>query len=151
MRKASVGGSIAMLGAALLAGCSSGPSSGSDNTTTTSSVAPTTRPSTAATTTTTAGATTTTAPAGTAACTQSAILAAAKSSTSAGPVSSVTNYGCSGAWAYANVNIGSGAASYDAVIVLQAQGSGWVVADRGNACSNHLVPSTIYTQACSSS
>ncbi len=82
---------------------------------------------------------------------QSAILAAAKSSTSTGPVNSVSNFGCSGAWAYANVNVGNGSASYDAVIVLQAQASGWVVADRGNACSNHLVPSTIYTQACSSS
>jgi hypothetical protein len=86
-----------------------------------------------------------------ASCTQSAILAAAKSSASTGPVNSVYNFGCSGTWAYANVNVGSGSASYDAVIVLQAQGSGWAVGDRGNACSSHLVPSAIYTQACSSS
>ena len=126
MTRATGRGVIAVLiGAAVLAGCSSA--------------------------TTSAGETTTTASASSAACSQSAILAAAKSSTSTGPVNSVSNFGCSGAWAYANVNVGNGSASYDAVIVLQAEASGWVVADRGNACSNHLVPSAIYTQACSSS
>ena len=64
---------------------------------------------------------------------------------------SVDNYGCSGTWAYANVSVGSGSGAFDAVIVLQAQGSTWSVADRGNACYNHLVPSNIYTQACTTS
>ncbi len=138
MTRATAGGVIAVLiGAAVLAGCSSSPRNQSAGSTTTSTVAPTTTPTTAS--------------ASSAACTQSAILAASKSSTSTGPVNSVSNFGCSGAWAHANVNVGSGSASYDAVIVLRAQASGWVVADRGNACSNHLVPSAIYTQACSSS
>jgi hypothetical protein len=145
------GGVIAvLLGAGVLAGCSSSSPSNQSATTTSSTAAPTTTTTTAETTTTTGAATTTTS-ASAAACTQSAILAAAKSSTSTGPVNSVYSYGCSGGWAYANVNVGSGSASYAAVIVLQDHGSTWVVADRGDACSKHLVPSSIYTQACSSS
>ena len=79
------------------------------------------------------------------------ITAAAESSSSVGSVSAVNGFGCSGSWAYADVTVGSGAASFDAVIVLEAQGSSWSVADRGNACNNHLVPSAIYTQACTTS
>jgi len=85
------------------------------------------------------------------ACTKSLITAAAKNSGSVGSVSAVNGFGCSGSWAYADVTVGSGAASFDAVIVLQARGSSWSVADRGNACNNHLVPSAIYTQACTTS
>ena len=85
------------------------------------------------------------------ACSKSLITAAAKSSTTVGSVSAVNSFGCSGSWAYADVTVGSGAASFDAVIVLEAQGSTWSVADRGNACNNHLVPSAIYTQACTTS
>jgi hypothetical protein len=137
MSRATGSGVIAILiGAFVLAGCSSSPSNQSANTTTTSGAPATTS---------------TTAAAAAASCTQSAILAAAKSSTSTGPVSSVSNYGCSGSWAYANVTVGSGSASFDAVIVLHAQGSGWVVADRATACSGHMVPSAIYTQGCASS
>jgi hypothetical protein len=87
-----------------------------------------------------------------AACSKSLITAAAKSSSSSvGSVSAVNGFGCSGSWAYADVTVGSGAGSIDAVIVLQAQGSTWSVADRANACNNHLVPSAIYTQACTTS
>ena len=71
--------------------------------------------------------------------------------TSLGPVNAVVGFGCSGTWAYANVTVGSGSGAYDAVIVLQSQGSSWSVADRANACSNHLVPNDIYTQACTTS
>jgi hypothetical protein len=85
------------------------------------------------------------------ACTKSLITAGAESSSSVGSVSAVNGFGCSGSWAYADVTVGSGAASFDAVIVLQAQGSSWSVADRANACNNHLVPSAIYTQACTTS
>ena len=85
------------------------------------------------------------------ACSKSLITAAAKNSTTVGSVSAVNGFGCSGSWAYADVTVGSGAASFDAVIVLEAQGSTWSVADRGNACNNHLVPSAIYTQACTTS
>jgi hypothetical protein len=86
-----------------------------------------------------------------AACSKNLITAAAKSSTSVGSVSTVNGFGCSGSWAYADVTVGSGAGSFDAVIVLKVQGSTWSVADRGNACNNHLVPSAIYTQACTTS
>ena len=98
-----------------------------------------------------ASTTTTTSSSSAVACTKSLITAAAKSSSSVGSVSAVNGFGCSGSWAYADVTVGSGTASFDAVIVLQAQGSSWSVADRANACNNHLVPSAIYTQACTTS
>ncbi len=85
------------------------------------------------------------------ACTKNLITAAAKSSSRVGSVSAVNGFGCSGSWAYADVTVGTGAASFDAVIVLQAKGSAWSVADRSSACNNHLVPSSIYTQACTTS
>jgi hypothetical protein len=103
-------------------------------------------PSTASTTSTTSSSSSSAAP-----CTKSLITAAAKSSSSVGSVSAVNGFGCSGSWAYADVTIGSGAQAIDAVIVLEAKGSSWSVADRGNACNNHLVPSNIYTQACTTS
>ncbi len=124
----------ATLGAIALAGCSNSPSASPPSTT-------------APTSTTTAPPTTTIA---SASCTKAAISAAAMSATSVGPVSSVSGYGCSGSWAYANVVVGT-TNSFDAVIVLQASGSNWTVVDRGNACSNHLVPSAIYTPACTTS
>ena len=98
-----------------------------------------------------ASTTTTSSSSSTLACTKSLITAAAKNSSSVGSVSAVNGFGCSGSWAYADVTVGSGTASFDAVIVLRAQGSSWSVADRGNACNNHLVPSAIYTQACTTS
>jgi hypothetical protein len=73
------------------------------------------------------------------------------SDSSLGPVKSVVNFACSGSWAYANITVGTGNSSIDAVIVLQQSGSSWAVADRATACSNHLVPSSIYTQACTTS
>ena len=85
------------------------------------------------------------------ACTHRTIATAATSDTSLGPVNAVVGFGCSGTWAYANVTVGSGSGAYDAVIVLQAQGSSWSVADRASACSRHLVPSDIYRQACTTS
>jgi hypothetical protein len=84
-------------------------------------------------------------------CSKSLITAAAESSSSVGSVSAVNGFGCSGSWAYADVTLGSGDGSVDAVIVLEAQGSSWSVADRAKACNNHLVPSAIYTQACTTS
>jgi hypothetical protein len=105
-----------------------------------------------ASTTTTSTSTTSSSSSSAAACSKSLITAAAESSSSSvGSVSAVNGFGCSGSWAYADVTVGSGAGSIDAVIVLQAQGSTWSVADRANACNNHLVPSAIYTQACTTS
>jgi hypothetical protein len=98
-----------------------------------------------------ASTTTTSSSSSAAACTKSLITAAAESSSSVGSVSAVNGFGCSGSWAYADVTLGSGDGSVDAVIVLKAQGSTWSVADRANACNNHLVPSAIYTQACTTS
>ena len=139
--KAFGGGIVAatVLGAVLLTGCSSSPTTQSSGTTASTTAASTTS-------------STSSSSAGSAApCTHSAIAAAATSDSSLGQVNSVDNFGCSGTWAYANVSVGSGSGAFDAVIVLQAQGSTWSVADRGNACNNHLVPSNIYTQACTTS
>jgi hypothetical protein len=108
-------------------------------------------PPSTTTSTTTSSTTTTSSPSSAAACTKSLIAAGAESSSSVGSVSAVNGFGCSGSWAYADVTVGSGAASVDAVIVLQAEGSNWSVADRANACNNHLVPTAIYTQACTTS
>jgi hypothetical protein len=69
---------------------------------------------------------------------------------SVGDVTAVNGFACSGSWAYANVTVGT-ANGFDAVIVLQASGSSWTVADRATACTNHLVPSAIYTPACTTS
>ena len=68
-----------------------------------------------------ASTTTTTSASSAVACTKSLITAAAKNSSSVGSVSAVNGFGCSGSWAYADVTVGSGAASFDAVIVLQAR------------------------------
>jgi hypothetical protein len=145
-RTANVAGLCAgvLLAAVLLGACSSNGSTPPATSTTTS---------TTSTTTTTAAppSTSTTATSASAACTKSSISAAAMNAPSVGSVSAVNGFGCSGSWAYADVTVGSGSASFDAVIVLQAQGSGWSVADRGNACNNHLVPAAIYTQACTTS
>jgi hypothetical protein len=85
------------------------------------------------------------------ACTKSLITAAAMNSSTVGAVTALNDFGCAGSWAYADVTVGSGSASFDAVIVLQAHGSSWSVADRGSACNDHLVPSAIYTRACTTS
>jgi len=125
-----------LLAALVLGACSTNSPSPPASTTTTSSPASTT---------------TTSASSSALACTKILITTAAENSSSVGSVSAVNGFGCSGSWAYADVTVGSGAASFDAVIVLQAQGSSWSVADRGNACNNHLVPDAIYTQACTTS
>jgi hypothetical protein len=127
----------AVLGAIALASCSNSPSAlpKSTSSTTTPTSATTAPPASSSTT-----------AVATASCTKAAISAGAMSATSVGRVSSVNGYGCSGSWAYANVVVGT-TNSFDAVIVLQASGSHWTVVDRGNACSNHLVPSAIYTPA----
>ena len=137
-QRAAVAGLVTsgLLAALALGACSNNSSPPTTSTTTTS---------------TTAASTTTTSSSAAVACTKSLITAAAESSTSIGSVSAVNGFGCSGSWAYADVTVGSGSASFDAVIVLQAQGSSWSVADRANACNTHLVPSPIYTQACTTS
>ena len=125
-----------LLAALLLGACSNSGSSSSTSSTVTSTTATSTSTSSSS----------------AAPCTKSAITAAATSASSTvGNVTAVNGFGCSGSWAYADVSVGSASNSFDAVIVLQAQGSGWSVADRGNACNNHLVPSAIYTQACTTS
>ena len=115
-----------LVGATALAGCSSDSNGGNQATTTSSGAAAAGAP-----------------------CTHSAILAAAQADSSLG-VQSLNGFGCAGPWAYADVTVGSAAAA-DAVIVLHAQDASWAVADRANACTKHLVPSGLYTKACTTS
>jgi hypothetical protein len=133
-----------VVAAALLAGCSSSSGNSSGTATTAAPTTASTTPTTGVTT--TSAATTAGAP-----CTQKAVLAAAETDTSLGPVDAVTNFGCAGTWAYANVTVGSGSDSFDSVIVLESHGSTWTVGNRETACSDHLVPSSIFTQACTTS
>jgi hypothetical protein len=130
------------LAALLLAGCSSSPSTRSSGTT---------APSTAAGAASTTSTSTSASSSGSAPCTRSAIATAAAGDTNLGQIDSVVNFGCDGGWAYANVTVGSGSGAYDAVIVLEAEGSTWSVADRAHACNNHLVPASIDTRACTTS
>jgi hypothetical protein len=131
---------VAVVVAALaLSGCSSSPSAHSSGTTTQPSTAPSTSASSS------------TSPAGSAPCTRSAIASAATADSNLGQVNSVSGFGCDAGWAYANVTVGSGSGAYDAVIVLQQKGSTWSVADRGTACSQHLVPASLDARACSTS
>jgi hypothetical protein len=140
-RRTTVGSLVAsvLLAALVLGACANDSSSSSTS-------------STVASTSTTTTTSTSTSSSSAAPCTKSAITSAATSASSTvGNVTAVNGFGCSGSWAYADVSVGAGSNSFDAVIVLQAQGTGWSVADRGNACNNHLVPSAIYTQACTTS
>jgi hypothetical protein len=122
-----------------LAACTSSPST-----------APPTTTSHPAATTTTVPATTTTAVAAPP-CTKEAITAGIQASPNNG-LQSVNGFGCSGSWAWAGVSLGSTPQNtVDAVMVLSASGSAWSVANRATACSQHLVPSDIYTAACTTS
>jgi hypothetical protein len=137
-----------VLAAIVLGGCSSTPSA-SPTTTTTGDATPS---STASTTSAVSPTSSSTTEGADAPCTQGAISAAATKATSIGPVLGVSGFACSGSWAYANVTVGTSISnSYDAVIVLQVSGGNWVVADRATTCSNHLVPTAIYTPACTTS
>lgn len=136
-----------VVAAMILGGCSSTPSA-SPTTATTGRVTN----STASSTTSVSSASSSPTENAGAPCTQQAISAATVKATSLGPVLAVSGFACSGSWAYANITVGTSAAnSYDAVIVLQVNGGNWVVADRATACSSHLVPTAIYTRACTTS
>lgn len=85
-------------------------------------------------------------------CSLAAISKPAKETPSIGPVRRVTDYGCSGNWAYAGIVVGTSSEnSYEAVIVLKAEGGAWVVFDRARACLKKLVPASIYGPACTTS
>jgi hypothetical protein len=85
-------------------------------------------------------------------CSLASITVAAKDAHGVGPVQRVTNFGCARDWAYAGIVVGTSAAnSFDAVIVLQAHGSRWTVANRATACLKRRVPSSIYGPACTTS
>jgi len=136
-------GAFLLFVALVLAGCS----------TMSNKPAATSKPSTIPSTTTTTqapGATTTVVSvpttAASAPCNEATIIAGA------GHVSALNGFGCSGSWAYADVTVGPDPQHLiDEVLVLNASAGAWHVADRATACNNHLVPSNIYTQACTTS
>jgi cytoskeletal protein RodZ len=153
------------LGAALalaVAGCSNSPSTSASHTTTTAAAHVTTTTSKPVSTTTTAPATTTTAApattttaapattttaaaAASAPCTQAAIQAGA------GPTNRVLAFGCTGAWAYADAEGGSGPGQFTEVIVLQSTGTAWHLATRAKACNTHEIAPGLYTKGCTTS
>jgi hypothetical protein len=122
-----------------LAGCSNSPAAlaKSTTTTTTTTVPPTT--------------TSTSAAAVGPPCTSAAITAGIQASPN-NDLIAVNGFGCSGAWAWAGVTLGTNAqSSFDAIMVLMASGPAWAVADRATACNQHLVPADIYNDACTTS
>jgi hypothetical protein len=84
--------------------------------------------------------------AGGAACAEDAILAAVKDGAS-DPVQGLSQFGCSGDWAYAGV-ITPGPDGIEYTAVLQRDGDAWKTVDRAGPCKDHDVPSEIYKDAC---
>lgn len=91
------------------------------------------------------GATTVTAPD----CSRVTILAAVKDGASGQDVRELSEYKCSGDWAYAGV-VTSGPDGIEFTAVLRRAGEGWKAVDRAKPCEDHEVPSDIYQAACES-
>jgi peptidoglycan hydrolase-like protein with peptidoglycan-binding domain len=76
-------------------------------------------------------------------CTGPAILAAVPSG------STITDFGCSGDWAWAGIDVSADHVGYEATELLKAAGGGWTVVDRAQYCvpaSN--IPADIYNPGC---
>jgi hypothetical protein len=80
-------------------------------------------------------------------CSREAILAAVKDGASGQDVKGLSQYKCSGDWAYAGV-ITSGPEGIEYTAVLQRSGDGWKAVDRAGPCEDHDVPEAIYQAAC---
>jgi hypothetical protein len=63
----------------------------------------------------------------------------------------VTGYGCSGSWAYADIVSGTAQSSTDGVVILQASGSSWSLANRATACMGGQLPPSIQQKGCTTS
>jgi hypothetical protein len=142
---------VCLGGVLTLAACSSSPPRKSAAATTTTTLAPTTTTVPAATTTTTVPPATTTVPAGPA-CTMAAIAAGIPAtSPDYGTLQKITGFGCSGAWAYADIVSGTAQSSTDGVVILQSGGTSWTLADRASACNGGQLPATIQQAGCTTS
>ena len=77
------------------------------------------------------------------ACTSDAVLAAVPSG------SSITDFGCSGEWAWAGVDVDAAQGGYEATALLKAADNGWTRVDRTQYCvpvSN--IPVDVYDPGC---
>jgi hypothetical protein len=61
------------------------------------------------------------------------------------------SFGCAGAWAYSEVEIGTGMHRIDAVAVYHAEHGVWVAVNRAKPCRTHEIPAKIYRGACTTS
>ena len=139
---------VTLCSAALLAGCGSSSSSADTASADTTAAAATT---TAATT--TAATTTGQKVGGTATCDQASMSKAVEATGSAkepNTLSTPTSFECSGGWAYAYVNSGTGDAEYTGTMVFEAEGQFWIPKDRQKVCISpgNQVPKAIYQPAC---
>jgi peptidoglycan hydrolase-like protein with peptidoglycan-binding domain len=76
-------------------------------------------------------------------CSSEAILAAVPSG------SSITDFGCSGEWAWAGIDVNADQGGYEATELLKAAGGGWTTVDRAQYCvpaSN--IPADVYDPGC---
>jgi hypothetical protein len=76
-------------------------------------------------------------------CTSATILAAVPAA------SSITDFGCSGEWAWAGIDVDADQGGYEATELLKAAGGGWTSVDRAQYCvpaSN--IPASIYDPGC---
>lgn len=80
-------------------------------------------------------------------CSRDAILAAVKDGPSGQDTKGLSQFKCSGDWAYAGV-ITSGPDGIEYTAVLQRDGDGWNAVDRAKPCEEHSVPDDIYQAAC---
>ncbi len=68
-----------------------------------------------------------------------------------GTLQKVTGFGCSGSWAYADIVSGTAQSPEDGVVILQASGSTWTLANRATACNGGSLPPNIQQAGCSTS
>jgi hypothetical protein len=80
-------------------------------------------------------------------CSRDAILTAVKAGASGQDVKELSQFKCSGDWAYAGV-VTSGPEGIEYTAVLQRDGDGWKAVDREGPCKDHSVPADIYQAAC---
>ena len=139
---------VTLCSAALLAGCGSSSSADTSSADTTTTAAATTPAAT-----TTAATTTGQKVGGTATCDQASLSKAVEATGTAKEPSTLatpTSFECSGGWAYAYVNSGTGEGQYTGTTVFEAEGQFWIPKNRQKVCISpgNQVPKAIYQPAC---
>jgi len=141
---------VTLCSAALLVGCGSSSTSDTTASSDTTAAAPATTDTAA---TTTASTDTGQKVGGASTCDYATISKAVEdTSTKEGPVTlaTSTSFKCADGWAYAFVNVGTGADQYTATLVFEAEGQFWIPKDRETVCKSpgNQVPAAIYQDAC---